>query len=333
MTNTSLSALPSAVVLSRGSTFNPQPHEPPYTLPQAGSVWPDGATAQIVFYDNAGAQLAAIDALSVDPGGITFTPTGPDVMDQVPNGANFELFLTTSDSLPYQIRHGKVVRKEANFLQAPPISTIAELQFADSWPVVGLRSTWVKMAGAPNVRDNTGITEPNSLGLSDASAATTGSLRWYQQLNGNNFRIVIKLVRFFSNINGTSSRLRVFGAVDQYLTTGVGFELTDILSGGGTRAQSVSPLLVTGKTTVAYQGSPTAHTINNADIYTVDYNDESKTVSLYAGTTEGTAIADWVDSGAIAPHGPGYRFLGLGWSNSANDIGLQISNWQAADYV
>lgn len=330
MTNTSLSALPSALVLSRGSTFNPQPHEPPYTMPAAGSVWPDGATAQIVFYDNAGGILATVNG-TVTPGGIAFDPTAPAVVDLIPNGANFELFLTTSDSLPYQIRHGKVVRKEANFLQAPPVATIAALQFADSWPVVGIRSTWNIMAGSPVVRNNTDIVLPNSLGL--ASTGGSAAMRWYQQLNGNNFRIAVKLAVLHSSTRGTNSKLRIFGAADQYLTTGVGFEFTDIFPSSGARTQTVSPILVTGKTTVAYQESATTQAFNTSDQFTIDYNDETQTVTLYSGTTEVTGIADWDDTGATAPHGPGYRFLGLSWVNTPNNSGLQIMNWQAADYV
>lgn len=329
MTITRLDPMPSAVILARGSTFNPQPHEPPYTLPAAGSVWPDGATAQIVFSDNTGAQLATVDALSVDPGGITFTPTGPDVMDQIPNGANFELFLTTSDSLPYQIRHGKVIRKEATFLQAPSDATVTQLLFADSWPTTGLRSTWIKMSGTPVVHDNSASSLPNSVGLTTGNA----SMRWYRQLNGNNVKVVFKILDLHNTTHNSFSRLRVFGGADQYFSTGVGFELADTVNGSGTRTQSVAPILVTGKTTVSYQDTATTHGFNNGDEYTLDYNDESQIISLYAGTNEGVFLAGWEDTGGVIPHGPGFRFLGLGWSNSASNSGLQVTNWQAADYV
>lgn len=325
---TRLEPLPSTVILARGSTFNPQPYEPPYTLPDPGCAWPDGATAQIVFNDNTGAQLVTV-AATVTPAGITFTPTGPTIMDQIPNGANFELFVTDAAGNPYQIRHGKVIRKEAQYLQAPADATLQQLQFADSWPTTGLRSTWVKMAGTPTVLDNSGSSLPNSVGVPGGAAA----LRWYRQLNGNNFRVVFTILDLHNTAPNSSSRLRIFGAADQYFTTGVGFELADVVNGSGVRTQSVAPILVTGPTTVAYQATATTHAFANGDEYTLDYDDETQTVTLYAGSNEAVMLAGWEDTGGVIPHGPGYRFLGMSWSNSSSNNGLQVSNWAAADYV
>lgn len=325
---TRLEPLPSTVVLSRGSTFNPQPHEPPYTLPDTGCAWPDGATGQLVFYDNTGAQLATVAAI-VAPTGITYTPTAPAVMDQIPNGANFELFVSTTDGNTYQVRHGKVIRKEAQFLQAPADATLQQMQFADSWPTTGLRTTWIKAAGAPTVLDNSGASLPNSVGVSGGAAA----LRWYRQLNGNNFRVVITILDLHNSAPNSFSRLRAFGAADQFLSTGVGFEFADVVNGSGVRTQSVAPILVTGPTTVAYQATATTHALANGDEYTIDYDDETQTVTLYAGINEAVMLAGWEDTGAVIPHGPGYRFLGMSWSNSGSNNGIQVSNWQAADYV
>lgn len=331
MTMTRIEPMPSAVILSRGSTFGgeyPQPHDPPYTLPAAGSVWPAGATAKLFFYNNAGAQLAFING-TVAPGGITFDVTSSTIVDQIPNGANFELFLTTSDSNVYQIRHGKVIRKEAAFLQAPADATVVQLQFADSWPTTGLRSTWIKMSGNPTVQDNSGASLPNSVGVPGG----TGSMRWYRQLNGNNFRVEFSILNLHNSGANTVGRLRVFSSADQYFSTGVGFELADTTNGSSTRTQSVAPIQITGSTTVAYKATATTHSLSSGDQYTLDYNDVSKAISLYAGSSESSLIATWADTGGLIPHGPGFRFLGLGWSNSGGNNGLQVTNWQAADYV
>lgn len=344
-TTTRLDARPSVVILSRGSTFNPAPHEPPYTLPDVGCAWPDGATAEIIFTDSSGGQLATV-AGSVAATGITFTPTAPAIMDTVPNGANFELFLTTSDSAPYQIRHGKVVRKEPFLTQAPITTTVQPIAFVDSWPTTGLRSAWIPMAGSTIVNDNSGASLPNGIGSPDVlTGQSDNSIRWLQQLNTNSNRVKITsmdrhgfhLGAFVGILGNSFARARAILCADQYYSTGLGFEIRHTSATLGDLQQQVQLLAVTGPTTVSYLGSAIDFAMSESLTYEwiLDYDDETQTLSLYSGEDEATAslLASWQDTGLLIPHGNGYRYVGLGFSTSQLSQGMQITNWQAQDYV
>lgn len=338
-----LDALPSVVILSHGSTFNPQPHEPPYTMPDVGTAWPDGATAELIFKDNTGGQLATIDG-TVEAQGIWFTRTAPAVVDLIPAGSNFELFLTTSDSAPYQIRHGKVIRKESQYLQAPASTVVQALKFADSWPTTGLRSSWIPMAGSTIVNDNTSASLPNGVGSPDVLLGQSdNSIRWFQPLNSDSNRVKFTMIDrhgfhlgVFTTILGSSfARLRVILGADQYFSTGLGFEIADTTTLLGDRSQQCQLMALTSPTTISYLGDPVDLTLTESTTYQymVDYDDETNTLRAFSGSDEATAdlLTDWVDTSDVIPHGPGYRYLGLGFSTSQLSQGLQATNWQALD--
>ena len=160
----------SAVMLSRGSRWNPLPWEHPYLGVDPGALWDVTAAASATFYDTSGAVITSIDG-AVTPTAITFD-ADPDQVDVIPAGANFEIFYTTTAG-PTQIRYGKVVRREATFFQSPAVTTTFQpLQFTDTFPTLGLRSTWEAVAGV--TRASTTAHRPCRTG----SAPTPGSCGW-----------------------------------------------------------------------------------------------------------------------------------------------------------
>jgi hypothetical protein len=313
----------SAVILSRGSTWEPLPQHPPYLL--ADRVpWPDGATAQAVFYDTSGTTLATVDG-TVSSAMISFS-AAPTVVDLIPNAANFEIFLTV-DAKPYQIRYGKVLRREAQFTTQPE-SVTSPLEFTDSWPTLGIRSTWTRVAGTIAVKDNSGLSLPNGVNANAGSSA----MRWYKPLGGDSAKVTVSTVNGFAYGASTTAKMRVILSADVAFSSYLAVEFEASANGGGTHSDLIHLCTGTSSTTVAYQGSPISNVTATGDSYTVRYNDSTGVLSVYKGT-DTSPLGSWTDSTHLVPHGPGYRYLGLGWVTSALVSPMLATSWQAIDDI
>lgn len=321
---------PSVVVLSRGSTWNPRFWDPPYTMPDdvVGGAWPAGATAQAIFYDNAGGVLGVVDG-TVSPGGITFNGV-PAVVDLVPNGANFEIFLTTSGAVPYQIRYGKVIRREVEFLLSTTPAAVGQL-FSDSWPTTGIRSQWRQVALTNAVvHDNSGLSLANGIGSPNTGSQSDNAIRWFQPLDGDSVKVKITCLNRHPYANSTFARMRVIVCSDVAMTNYLSAELLASANITGTHIDQVQFATGTAPTAVTYQGSPASHVLANGESITVGFDEGSNTISVYSGTNL-TPLASWTDSTNIVAHGPGHRYLALAWSTSPSSDGLQATTWQASD--
>lgn len=321
---------PSVVVLSRGSTWNPQPWDPPYTLPAdvIGRAWPDGAAAEAIFYDSSGGQLAIVQG-TVCPSAINFA-AGPDVMDLVPNGANFEIFITDIYGDPYQIRYGKVVRREAEFLSGPPSSVTQPVQFNDSWPTTGLRSSWLGLPPAPKmlVHDNSGDSLPNGIGAPTVLLGTSDAvMRWYRPLNSDSAQVKVNMLDQHSYIIAGYARFYVILGADQALNSYVAVEFEATLGVGHVNTVYFG----TGNSPrgIDRVGSPMTTTIGSSQ-FTIGYDDSTDTLSVYKGT-DLTPLGSWEDVGHSVPHGPGFRYPALRAAQTNLTDGLQATGWQAAD--
>jgi hypothetical protein len=318
-----LNARVSAVILSRGSTWNPQPFEPPYLLADDAGGWPAG-TAQCVFYDNAGGTLATVDG-TVAATGITFNAP-PSVVDLIPAGANFEVFLTI-DGDPYQIRYGKVIRREAQFA-AQPASVTTPLAFTDSWPTLGIRSTWVVVAGLVGVNDNSGVSLPNGVN----AAAGGSAMRWYKPLATDSSKVQVTALNRYTYGNSTHVKMRVILSANVAMTSFLGVEFEASANGAGAHTDLIHLITGSSPTSVTYQGTAISNVVATGDSYTVQYDDPTKTLSVYKGTST-SPLGSWVDATNLIPHGPGYRYVGLGWDTTSGQIPLQATSWQAIDGI
>lgn len=322
----SYSSLVSAVTLSRGSTWNPGPGDSPYLLAVADR-WPDDGTAQAVFYDTAGTTLATIDG-TVTPTMISFT-AAPDVVDAIPNGANFEIFLTT-DSKPYQIRYGKVIRREAQFTGAPD-SVLHPLEFTDSWPTLGLRSAWVVPFGI-EVFNNSGVSLPNGVSAYNTGSVTNGVMRWYKPLATDTVSVKVSTLNQHAYQPSSWAKMRVILAANVALTSYLAVEFVASANSGGTHDNGINFCTGTGPASLVQQTTGPSNVVADGDSYTIHYDDATAELSVYKGT-DTTPLGSWVDSTHIVPHGPGFRYVGLSFYNSASSDGIQATAWQAMDTI
>lgn len=312
-------------MLSRGSTWNPYPQSPPYLLAAPGCPWPDG-TASAVFYDTSGVTLATI-AGEVNPDAIVFTQT-PDVMDAIPAGAKYEIFLTTSsDSHVYQIRYGTVIRREVSFPDSPAnTTTFVPLQFADSFPTLGLSSKWVAINNGTQVHDNSGASLPNGVSTQTTFLSilgATSAIRYYTPVNGDSVKVHVSLLNMGSGHTG------IVLCANALMTSYLAVVFDHPASG----TQVVHLAVGSGPNTMTYQGSAVTHTVANGNDYTIGYDDITKTLTVYQGTNT-TPLASWVDSSHVVPHGPGYRYLAMNWTSGALfSTGIEVSNWAVQDNV
>ena len=321
--------LMSVLELSRGSVFKPHPALPPYLVASPGDPWPAGGSAYVIFTDTAGGQLARIDADSVTAEAINFV-AGPDVVDPIPGGANFEIFVDTDDG-PDKIRYGKVIRREVEYPDSPAAQQQAvALQFTDAFPTLGLRTNWIKLLGTPKVRANTSLpngVSPDQVLLGEASAG----MRWDQELNSDTTRMKIRLLDKHQGV--LSADFAHFFAIvcaDQRLTTGLAVEF---FASHQDNVRTVRLCTLNGgPTAVTYETAAIANTIPDNGDYTVYYDESADAFALYSGTGA-TPIATWADEDHVVPHGPGYRHFGTAWHNSQINDGIELTYIAAKDDV
>ncbi|WP_100466078.1 DUF7264 domain-containing protein [Mycobacteroides abscessus] len=319
--------LATALVLSRGSIWKPQPWDwSPPLVAEWNMPWPDGASARAVFYDTAGGALLTVDG-TVTAEMINFM-AAPAVMDPIPAGANFEIFLDTADG-PVMIRHGKVIRKEAQFFDAPA-STISSTprKFQDYFPTLGLRSVWEPIYGRVKVWDNSAQSLPNGVGP-DVAFFSQGkaAMRYYEPFGSDSVKIHVRL------LNPNAGKTSVVVCADKWFTSylAVQFESDPII----TSNNKIHLAVGSSPTQMTYQGTAVNHTVVNGNDYWIEYSNLTKTLLVRKGTDTTPLGEPWVDTADLVPHGPGYRYAGFVWDGGdlviVNVTGPQVTGWEALD--
>jgi hypothetical protein len=307
----------SAVILSRGGAWNPEPHEPPYLVARPGNEYPKGATARIDFTDTSGASLATFDG-TVTPEAIRFF-ADPDEVDGIPAGANYEITLETLDS-DYKIRYGKVIRREVTYFP-PPAVNVTPMAFGDNFQRTALGRKWIAVAGRTRIFDNSGLSLPNGATV-DGAFFTKSAIRYYQPFTTDSIRMNVTVQNPFHLLSGKTSF--VVGS-DANMTSGLAMQLETGLTNNW-----VHMGVLNGPTSVTYEGSSVSNVASSGDNYSINYNDSTKTMSVYKGTNL-TPLAEWTDDTGIVPHGPGYRYVGFIFESSLVTAGIQVSSWSAKD--
>lgn len=307
----------SVVALSRGSTWNPRPYEPPYLAATTGEPWPADAACYTVFTDTSGGEIATLNASGVTASAISFLAT-PDEVDVIPAGANFETFIELTGGIQ-KIRYGKVIRREVEFVDAPAtqIASIA-LNYTDTFPTLGLRSNWKAIAGRTKVYDNTGASLPFGVSANAGLFFAQSAIRWDSPLNTDTVKSHVVL------LNQGSGKCQVIICADQRFTSGLAVEFDAVNN-------QIHMAIVTGPTTVTYQSTALSHTVVDLNDYYVTYDFMTKVLAVYKGT-DLTPLKTWTDSLDVVPHGPGYRYAGFAFDTGfLFSPGVEVAGWQARD--
>lgn len=305
----------SVIELSRGSVWKPHPAEAPYTVAYPGEPWPDGGDAWVVFTNTAGNELARIYADTVTVDEIRFL-ADPTQVDPIPAGANFEVFVETDDG-PMKIRYGKVIRREAEYLDAPAqqLRSVA-LNYFDSFPTLGLRSNWKAIAGRTKVYANQG--QPNGVSCDSGLFFAQSAIRWDAPLNSDTVKSRVVL------LNKGQGECTVAVCADARMTAGFAVRF-DAFQNKIHLGNLFSPTAMTDRVPAI------SHTVTDLSDYTVTFDELTRTLAVYKGTNL-TPLSTWPDTAGLVPTGPGYRYAGFSFNTGAFfSPGIEVAGWQAKD--
>ncbi|MCG7592381.1 hypothetical protein [Mycobacterium sp. PSTR-4-N] len=315
-----MQSLNSAVVLSRGSTWNPRRSEHPYLLPHTSGLreWPEAAAATIIFTGTNGDVLLTLDG-DVYPDRIEFYGD-PDVMDPIPAGANFEIYLDTNDGT-FQIRHGKVIRREAMYSNALPVSVTPALSFTDSFQRDVLGRKWKTVWGQTVINDNSDLSLPNGVSVKNAFFKES-AIRFWQEFSSDSVEVGFTVV---NRLNSQAGKTGVAICCDIGLNTGFVCELET-----GTGHQYLHLGVLNGPISNIYQGAAVPNTAANGDYYRLRYTYGDRTLSAYKNASL-EPLTQWVDETEMVPNGKGYRHLGMNFEASLATRGIQVTSMAARD--
>lgn len=307
----------SVVELSRGSTWNPYPSEPPYFTAEYGDPYPVDGESYTVFTDTSGGVITTLYSDSMTADAIRYL-AGPEEVDQIPAGANFETFVETDDG-PVKIRYGKVIRREAEYPDSPATQRASiALNFLDTFPTLGLRSNWKPVVGRSKVYDNTGQSLPFAVSANAEFFYAQSAIRWDTELNSDSIKSHVVL------LNQGPGQCTVIICADQRFSTGLGVQFDS-------QANRIHLGVITGPTTMTYKSTEVVHTVADLNDYYVTYDELTKTLAVYQGTSL-TPLKTWPDALDEVPHGPGYRYAGFSFNTGLFfSPGIEVAGWQAKD--
>lgn len=307
----------SAVILSRGGIWNPEPHEPPYLVAKPGEEFPKNSYATIEFTDTTGATILTLDG-EVTSDAIRFVGD-PDDIDAVPAGANFEVTLDTLAG-PRKLRYGKVIRREATYFP-PPAVNVTPMAFGDNFQRTALGRKWIAVLGRTKIIDNSALSLPNGATV-DGAFFTKSAIRYYQPFTTDSIRMNVTVQNPLHLMSGKTSFVV---AADANMSSGLAMQLET-----GIANNWIHMGVLNGPTSVTYEGGSVSNSADSGDNYTISYTDATKTLAVYKGTSL-DPLATWVDDTGIVPHGPGYRYVGFIFEASLITAGIQVSSWSAKD--
>lgn len=321
------------------------------TYIQEGSAYKDrwtlpfdpapGTTARLIFLDSSGAQIGDEIDGTISGRYLSFRESY-DVVEQVPNGALFYVYLDWAGGDPDgedMYLYGTVFRRQHTFPDNPAISTSTVVKiFEDSFqrPAGAVGGRWKVLVGQPRIFDNTewfglGPDHPNTVGPNYAFYSRY-FMYYYAPFNDDSVELSISatkkgsgktVVSLCQNTSASSYLYVGFNGGANTVELGIGHE-PDIGSTIAPNADALEPKI-----------TPVALTVpgnTGYGTYKIRYDDTTKVLGLYNDAMT-TLICSWDDTGDEVPHGKGYRYFGLGGNSGLLDSGVQLAHVRAAGIV
>ncbi len=319
-----MESLYSAVVLSRGSVWKPEPGDQPYLIPHTSGLerWPDRSTTRIVFTDTKGADLLKFDG-RVFPDRLEFVGS-PAQMDKVPAGANFTIYLETKEG-PFSIRHGKVIRKEVTYTTPAGAGRRCPADHHRQ-PATHCGRQLVEARVRPHP-DQRQLRRRSALRHDGrARGAQKSAVRYIREFSTDGIEIGVTLLNVSTSSPSWTSVN--FGAdINFEMGCAVKFET------GASAARKLHIGTLTAPMTIVDRAPVIANTVVNLEYYRIVYIDSVRTVSVYKGTSL-DPISTWTDDTKIVPHGFGYRHVGFSFYRGGTPSatrGIQVASVTARD--
>jgi hypothetical protein len=298
-------------------------------------TFPAGTTASLVI-TNSYSQTIATWVGSVSGGKITFDQPAADG-DVIPRGSNWQLFATSS-GVKRLLAQGVVIRNEAPYPDAPPVSSEydgARYQYSFGTPGYLTDPAWRILQGQPTIYDNSSRTLPNACSAGSIVGGTlalygTAAMLWYAPLRTDAVRLTYNTIR--SGIYSNGELISVICS-NYDMTNWVGFrhrQVWGLGNGGwlgGWSQDDLSVVVGSGPYTYTVKASAPGDTENNS-YYTAEYNPVSNKFTLWQGTTQ---KVQWTDQTNLVNHGLGERYVGFGFKGDVLEAGVQVSDWLIGD--
>lgn len=310
----------SSLVLTKGGIFD-------NTWPAIRDNFPDGATTSIEFYDSNGNVITTVDG-NVEPRRLVYLENDVDKLDSVPNGAQYELFVTTADG-PYKLEYGTIIRREASFFTPPPNSLEQQARlFVDELGRDAVGRRWVVTYGGIAMHDLGGTPKRYAMGPNTGLLFSQAGMRYFRPMGGDSWRIRFRIYSTGSFLGlGGTGKMRVHMGCDSQLNTGLGFEIE---TGTTEAGNNIHTGVVTGPTDMDYSQSLPHQTADN-DEFIVDYSNMTNLMHVYKNDDFSAPLMELEDT--TLPHGPGFRYWGFSWDSSLAATGALLLSVEAQDYV
>lgn len=302
------------LTLSRGAVLDK-------AWPAIRDNFPGGATSQIKFYDPAtSAVIATVDG-AVTAKALTFLYADTDTLDTIPNGAKYELFLTTADG-PYKYEYGSIIRRETEFPRVAPAFDLGPRTFIDTLARNAVGRKWLATHGGIAMHDLGGGL--NAMGPDVGLLFSSAGMRYFRPMATDSWQVqfMIHDTGLVIGLGGTG-KMRLHMGCDIMLNVGMSIEIESGISN-----KYIHTGLVTGPVSTYTTGtSPYATT--DGDLWTVTYDDTTKTLSAALNTNP--PQISWVDENDDLPKGPGFRYWGFSWESSLLATGPVLFSVEAQD--